>query len=122
MTTNSSTAKEISESIGCSTATVMLRAKALGFKFKGRTPSEHNTLLGSLTTVSPRKRKTKKNGESKQLPDLIKDHLECGKKLIVAAETLLGSITEEQRSLEIKKSNLLAQIDCLSREQQDLTI
>jgi len=53
-TTNTSKAREIAETIGCSVQTVMNKAKGLGIKFKGRSAAEHNTLLGVLNAVRPR--------------------------------------------------------------------
>jgi len=56
MSDHSSSARQVAEERGCSTATVNAKAKALGFKFKGRSPSEHESLLEALKSVRPRKK------------------------------------------------------------------
>lgn len=58
MSDHNSSARQIAEEKGCSMATVNAKAeaKAIGFKFKGRSPEDHQRLLDALKNVKPRKK------------------------------------------------------------------
>ena len=56
MSDHTSSARQIAEEKACSMSTVNAKAKALGIKFKGRSPNDHERLLEALKSVRPRKK------------------------------------------------------------------
>jgi len=56
MSDHTSSARQIAEEKACSMSTVNAKAKALGIKFKGRSPNDHERLLDALKSVRPRKK------------------------------------------------------------------
>ena len=56
MSDHTSSARQIAEEKACSMSTVNAKAKALGIKFKGRSPNDHERLLEVLKSVRPRKK------------------------------------------------------------------
>jgi hypothetical protein len=106
---NESTARELATSFGCSLPTVMIKAKTLGIKFKGRTVTEHAALMDALATVQPRPRKQTKKQSKRPLGDRIKEHFVQGKELIQLVEeeydrVKTETVTLTETGIELKKT------------------
>jgi hypothetical protein len=97
----------------------MLRAKKLGFKFKGRTVVEHDALLTELETVRPRARKVVVDKKSKRaLADRIEAHLAEGRSLLVAAKDELVQLDKSASDLNAARLALSVKVDLLTAEQK----
>lgn len=120
-TTNTSTAREVAEAIGCSIQTVMNKVKDLGIKFKGRSAAEHDILLGGLGAVRPRPRRvTAKKYSGALLRDRIVKHLNAGKRLIDETAAAIRNLNSEIKNLEGKRAGLVAYSSLLDGEQRVL--
>jgi len=121
MTDQTTTAREIAASLGCSLQTVMNKAKALGIKFKGRTATQHADLLAALDAVNPRPRKAAtRRRQRKTLADRIAEHLAAGVELIAAAQEELHSLDQETAKLESQRKWVADRIAALKTEQAEL--
>lgn len=114
-TDNLSTARQLAEAFGCSLPTVMLKAKKLGLKFKGRTTAEHDTLVAVLEEVRPRARKAKAAPltANQVLHQSIAGHLDQKHNLIKKVKDRVAQIDLERDALNSEKATLLAQIRAL---------
>jgi len=115
--TEKSTIAEIANFFGCSTATVVLKAKTLGIKLRGRSDVEHATLVSALTLVTPRPRK-EKSKKTGSLQERIGAHFLAGKALIEEIKKELGNMTKQEVDIEVSKKEMGAALASLEREQE----
>jgi hypothetical protein len=119
-TTNTSTAREVAETIGCSIQTVMNKAKTMGLKFKGRSTDEHSALVDLLNNVRPRPRRVATKHSGVSLRDRITKHLEAGKRMIQHTAAEVAGIDEKIALLRQKREELVAAQRLLEAETQTL--
>ncbi|MDP6737056.1 MAG: hypothetical protein QF732_11260 [Nitrospinaceae bacterium] len=112
MADHKSTAGQIADEVGCSTATVNNKVKGLGFKFKGRSPNNHGKLMDALATVKPR-RKAKKTAALKKVKKAaasgtvdLDSFFNEGKAHIVEIRRRLSALEKEKAALEDQLAKL----------------
>ncbi len=120
---HTSTAKELATEIGCSVATVNSKVAALGIKFKGRSPDDHQRLMEAVKNVKPRRTKSikPKNGKKSprgrkpskvvpsngDFPGNLMAYFNQGKELISTIRKRLDELEKEKADLNEKLEALL---------------
>ena len=119
MSDHNSSARQVAEEAGCSTATVNNKAKSLGIKIKGRSPESHAQLLEALKNVRPRKRKAadapkkaKRTAKKAAAPKAgavdLDGFFNQGKAYITEIRRHLAALDKEKAELEAQLEKLYA--------------